>query len=159
MSEIRIFSFNFPPKQWAFCNGQFLPINQNQALFSLLGTMYGGNGQTTFALPNLQGRVPIHVGGAFTQGESGGEAAHTLTLSEMPAHNHMVSASSAPASADGPAGNLWANGNQAAYTNVPGGYTQPAGGSPGGRQPGAREPVTLPGAQFLYRADGCFPVP
>ena len=84
MGEIKIVSFNFPPKGWAECNGQFLPINQNQALFSLFGTSYGGNGQTTFALPDLRGRVPVHVGGDLNvQGQRGGEAAHTLIMSEM----------------------------------------------------------------------------
>jgi microcystin-dependent protein len=92
LSEIRIFSFNFPPKGWAFCNGQFLPINQNQALFALLGTTYGGNGQTTFALPNLQGRVPLHVGEGFSLGAAFGEEAHTVTMQEMPKHNHPVNA-------------------------------------------------------------------
>ena len=88
LSEIRVVSFNFAPKGWALCNGQLLPINQNQALFSLLGTTYGGNGQTTFALPNLQGRTPNHVGSGFTLGEAGGETAHTLNISELPAHTH-----------------------------------------------------------------------
>jgi microcystin-dependent protein len=86
-------SFNFPPKGWALCNGQFLPINQNQALFSLLGTMYGGDGRVTFALPDLRGRVPVHVGAGFSQGQSFGEQAHTVTQSEMPAHTHLVTAS------------------------------------------------------------------
>src|SRR5689334_20872092 len=90
LSEIRIFSFNFPPKGWAFCNGQLLPINQNQPLYSLLGTYYGGNGQTNFALPNLQGSVPIHVGGGYTQGERVGEYAHTLSIAEMPQHTHQA---------------------------------------------------------------------
>src|SRR3954471_8913184 len=90
LSEIRIFSFSFPPKGWAFCNGQFLPINQNQALFSLLGTTYGGNGQTTFALPNLQGAIPMHMGSGFTLGQTGGETAHTVTQSEMPQHIHVL---------------------------------------------------------------------
>jgi len=95
MSEIKIMSFNFAPKGWAQCNGQTLPINQNQALFSLLGTMYGGNGQTTFALPNLQGQVPIHIGSEFSvQGQAAGESAHTLIQSEMPQHIHFVNASS-----------------------------------------------------------------
>ena len=93
LSEIRIMSFVFAPKGWALCNGQFLPINQNQALFSLLGTTYGGNGQTTFALPDLRGRTPIHVGGGFTLGQNGGEQAHTLTISELPTHTHVVNAS------------------------------------------------------------------
>jgi microcystin-dependent protein len=90
LSEIRIMSFNFAPKGWATCDGQFLPINQNQALFSLLGTTYGGNGQTTFALPDLRGRSPFHVGNGHTLGERGGEAAHTLNQSEMAAHNHRA---------------------------------------------------------------------
>lgn len=93
LSEIRIFSFNFPPKGWAFCNGQLLPINQNQALFALLGTTYGGNGQTNFALPNLQGRTPIHFGNGHTLGETGGEAAHTLTMNEMTQHTHFAQGS------------------------------------------------------------------
>ena len=88
LSEIRIVSFNFPPKGWAFCNGQTLPINQNQALFSLMGTTYGGDGQTTFKLPNLQGRVPIHMGSSFTEGQVGGEELHTLSVGELPAHVH-----------------------------------------------------------------------
>jgi microcystin-dependent protein len=92
LSEIRIVSFNFAPKGWAMCNGQLLPINQNQALFSLLGTTYGGNGQTTFALPNCQGRVPMHVGQGHLLGEKAGEAIHTLSTSEMPAHAHTVNA-------------------------------------------------------------------
>lgn len=89
ISEIRLVSFNFAPKGWAFCDGQLLPINQNQALFSLIGTFYGGNGTTNFALPNLQGRVPIHMGNGFVIGQSAGEQAHTLTQAEMPAHNHL----------------------------------------------------------------------
>jgi microcystin-dependent protein len=89
LGEIKIISWNFPPKRWAFCDGQFMPINQNQALFSLLGTTYGGNGQTTFALPDFRGRAPIHFGDGFTLGQVGGEAAHTLTQSEMPQHLHI----------------------------------------------------------------------
>src|SRR3954468_12393472 len=94
LGEIKIISWNFAPQGWAFCNGQLLPINQNQALFSLLGTMYGGNGQTTFGLPDLRGRTPIHVGAGWNQGQRGGEESHTVTLSEMPAHSHFLQASS-----------------------------------------------------------------
>src|SRR5437763_16329641 len=90
LGEIRMMSFNFPPKGWAFCNGQTLPINQNQALFSLFGTMYGGNGQTTFALPNFQGRVPLHQGNGFTMGQAGGETAHTLNQGEMAAYKRFA---------------------------------------------------------------------
>jgi microcystin-dependent protein len=97
MTEIKMMSFNFAPKGWAQCNGQLLPINQNQALFSLLGTTYGGNGQTTFALPDLRGKVPIHVGQGFTQGQVGGEFDHTLTTGEMSAHTHLMYAANASA--------------------------------------------------------------
>lgn len=97
LSEIRIMSFDFAPAGWALCDGQFLPINQNQALFSLLGTTYGGNGQTTFALPNLRGRVPIHMGSGHTLGEAGGEQAHTLSLAELPAHVHSLNGSTTQA--------------------------------------------------------------
>lgn len=94
MAEMRIISFNFAPKGWALCNGQLLPINQNQALFSLLGTTYGGNGQTTFALPDLRSRTPIGQGSQFSSlGEKGGQEAHTIIQTEMPAHLHFANAS------------------------------------------------------------------
>ena len=94
LSELRLMSFVFAPKGWALANGQLLPINQNQPLFSLLGTTFGGNGQTTFALPDLRGRTAIHVGNGHTLGEKGGEQSHTLTMGEMPLHPHIVNASS-----------------------------------------------------------------
>jgi len=95
LSEIRIMSFSFAPKGWALCNGQLLPINQNQALFSLLGTTYGGDGRVNFALPNLQGNVPIHMGSGFTLGQKGGEQAHTLSVAEIATHVHTSVGSSA----------------------------------------------------------------
>src|SRR5918911_4287285 len=91
LSEIRMFSFGFPPKGWALCDGQLLPINQNQGLFALLGTTYGGDGRVNFALPDLRGRVPIHTGSGHTLGERAGEQAHTLTISETPTHLHTLS--------------------------------------------------------------------
>src|SRR5947199_7737060 len=93
LSEIKIISWNFAPKGWAFCNGQVLPINQNQALFAILGTTYGGNGQTTFALPNLQGRAPMHMGNGHTQGESAGSTGVAVTTAAMPMHTHTVQSS------------------------------------------------------------------
>ncbi|HWV33532.1 MAG TPA: tail fiber protein [Dyadobacter sp.] len=92
LSEIRIVSFSFAPKGWALANGQLLPINQNQALFSLLGTTFGGDGRLNFALPDFRGRTPIHVGSGHTLGERAGEQAHTLNINELPSHNHNVSA-------------------------------------------------------------------
>ena len=97
LSEIRLMSFVFAPRGWALCNGQLLPINQNQALFSLLGTTFGGDGQVNFALPDLRGRVPIHVGAGHTLGERGGEQAHTLSIAELPTHAHVAQATSASA--------------------------------------------------------------
>ena len=95
MAELRWISFNFAPKGWALCNGQLMQINQNQALFALLGTTYGGNGQTTFALPDIRSRVVVGAGSQFTQGQRGGEEFHTLIQSEMPQHNHVVQESNA----------------------------------------------------------------
>ena len=93
LGEIKIFSIVYAPRGWAQCNGQFLPINQNQALFSLLGTTYGGNGQTTFALPDLRGRVPYHTGDGHTLGEAGGAASATLTIGQLPGHIHTLGCS------------------------------------------------------------------
>ena len=117
LSEIRIMSFGFPPKGWALCNGQLLPINQNQALFSLLGTTYGGDGRVNFALPNLQGQAPIHMGAGQTLGERGGEQGHTLSISEIPTHTHSMNASTAQASTNVPANNtvLSASNPQSVY--------------------------------------------
>ncbi len=114
LSEIRVFSFNFAPRGWALCNGQLLPINQNQALFSLLGTTYGGDGRVNFALPNLQGRTPIHTGGGFTLGQVGGTAAHTLSQSELPTHSHTLNADAAGAALT-PLGNRLGNAGSDVY--------------------------------------------
>ena len=109
LSEIRIMSFNFPPKGWALCNGQLMPINQNQPLFSLLGTTFGGDGRVNFALPNLQGSVPIHVGQGFTLGQKGGEQSHTITMSEMPAHTHFINATTLEGNNAAPTNNILAD--------------------------------------------------
>jgi microcystin-dependent protein len=116
LGELRIMSFNFAPQRWAMCNGQLLPINQNQALFSLLGTMYGGDGRVNFALPDLRGCTPMHVGGGHIQGEKAGEQAHTLSINEMPLHTHVLQASSNNAGTNSPNGNVLANATAVYHT-------------------------------------------
>jgi microcystin-dependent protein len=127
LGEIRVFGFNFPPTGWAQCNGQLLPIAQNQALFSLLGTNYGGNGQTTFGLPDLRERVPMHFGPGHGLASRAGEAAHTLTIAELPTHVHFPSASSADGDTNLPGGHL-----PATAANL---YSPP--GAPATIQPGS----------------------
>src|SRR5262245_42453135 len=108
LSEIRIMSFVFAPKGWALCNGQLLPINQNQGLFSLLGTTFGGDGRVNFGLPDLRGRTPIHVGSGHTLGERGGEQAHTLSIAELPTHVHVANASQTNGDSPFPTGRVLA---------------------------------------------------
>jgi microcystin-dependent protein len=128
LSEIRIMSFGFPPNGWALCNGQLLPINQNQALFSLLGTTYGGDGRVNFGLPNLQGRTPIHMGAGHTLGELGGEQAHTLSISEIPTHEHSLMASSAATGGNANATGRFLGGGNNVY-HAPGNLTSLTPGS------------------------------
>lgn len=111
IGEIRLFANGYAPRGWMFCEGQILPINTNQALYSLLGNVYGGDGQTTFALPDLRGRVPVHVSPNLPLGTSAGEAAHTLTVNEMPQHTHQASGSSVAAANAAPTGGVWATSN------------------------------------------------
>jgi microcystin-dependent protein len=158
LSEIKMFSFNFPPKNWAMCNGQLLPINQNQALFSLLGTTYGGNGVTTFALPNLQGRVPTHFGNSIVLGQAGGEVSHTLITTEMPAHNHTVNASNNNADQPYPTGNLPAKGGSEASFHTASNNIMLAAGisNTGGSQPHQNmSPYTV--LNFCIALIGIFP--
>lgn len=158
LGEIRLMSFSYAPRGWAQCNGQFLPINQNQALFSLLGTMYGGNGQTTFALPDFRGRVPVHVGQGHTQGERGGEYAHTLTLNEMSQHLHLVGANTSGSGGNaGVSGRFLGGGN-----NVYHGFTSPVPMHPqtitntGGSQPHQNTAPFLT-INFCIALQGIFP--
>src|SRR6201985_2368294 len=102
LAQIEIFSFGLAPKGWALCNGQLLPINQNQALFSLLGTTFGGDGRVNFALPNMQGNAPIHVGNGYTLGERAGEQSHTLSIAEIPTHTHVANAANTAPNAGNP---------------------------------------------------------
>jgi microcystin-dependent protein len=134
LSEIRIMSFGFPPKGWALCNGQLLPINSNQALFSILGTTYGGNGNTNFALPNLQGRSPMHRDQSHPLGTAAGESSHTLSVSEMPPHTHPPSGRSTANTAS-PANSTWATAPAPAFAGTPDVVMHPAAiGSTGSGQ-------------------------
>jgi microcystin-dependent protein len=137
LAEIRIFSFNFAPRGWAQCNGQLLPINQNQALFALLGTTYGGNGTTNFGLPDFRSRMPFGYGTTFSLGERGGSENVTLTLTNLPAHTHPVIASNNSATTNDPTGTVWANSTTNPFsTQSPDTPMAPgAMGSVGGNQP------------------------
>lgn len=106
LAEVRMVGFNFAPRGWAFCDGQILPINQNQSLYSLLGTTYGGDGRTSFALPDLRGRVPMHVGNGVTEGQKSGEETHTLSVNEIPQHQHVAQASTNTGSTTNPTGQV-----------------------------------------------------
>ena len=118
LSEIRIMSFGFPPKGWALCDGQLLPINQNQGLFSLLGTTYGGDGRVNFGLPDLRGRTPIHMGSSHTLGERGGEQGHTLSISEIPTHTHSLRGSSDTGTLLIAAGNMYGSSPSLTYNSA-----------------------------------------
>ena len=158
LSEIRIMSFVFAPKGWALCNGQLMPINQNQALFSLLGTTFGGNGQTNFALPDARGRVPIHSGAGFTLGTRGGEDAHTISLAEMPTHVHQEAASTASdGGSNNPSGRFLGSANNVYATPQNLAPFHPATiGNVGGSQPHLNDQPYLT-LSFCIALQGIFP--
>ena len=157
LGEIKIISWNFPPKGWTFCNGQLLPINQNQALFSILGTTYGGDGRVNFALPNLQGRSPVHVGNGIVLGERAGEASHTLNISELPAHNHVPVGNSVQATLTSPVGNLWGLDGSNPFNPTPNAAMNPACILPvGGSQPHENMSPYLV-LNFIIALQGIFP--
>lgn len=159
LAEIRIMSFSYPPKGWAKCDGQLLPINQNQALYSLLGTTFGGDGRVNFALPDLRARSPFHVGGGHTLGERGGEQAHTLSIAELPTHTHALSATSANGATPIPTNAVLAAANNvyAAPSALTG--LQPASVSKaGGSQAHLNMPPFLT-LNFCIALQGIFPSP
>jgi microcystin-dependent protein len=160
LSEIRLMSFVFAPKGWAQCNGQLLPINQNQGLFSLLGTTFGGDGRVNFALPDLRGRVPIHVGSGRVLGESGGAHSHTLSVAELPDHVHAVNAASkATGGSASPSGNVLGGGNNV-YGRTGGDTTLHPGTlqNVGGSQPHLNDQPFLT-INFCIALQGIFPSP
>jgi microcystin-dependent protein len=160
LSEIRLMSFVFAPKGWALCNGQLLPINQNQALFSLLGTTFGGDGRVNFALPDLRGRVPIHVGSGHTLGERGGEQAHTLSISELPTHTHAPLASSVQGNTLEPGDAFWGSNSRRPYSSQGANTAMNAGGctNTGGSQAHLNMQPFLT-LSFCIALQGIFPSP
>jgi len=156
LGEIRIVSFNFAPKGWALCNGQLLPINQNQALFSLLGTTFGGDGRVNFALPDFRGRMPIHVAPGYPLGTRGGAEGHTLSINEMPSHTHVSGATSAVGHATGPTGNAFAASRGSYAAAATAATRTDAITSVGGSQPHLNLPpfITL---NFVIALQGIFP--
>jgi microcystin-dependent protein len=157
LGEIRVFSFGYAPKGWAFCNGQTLPITENQALFALLGTTYGGDGITTFQLPNLQGRMPVHLGTGFAQGQKGGESAHTLISSEMPLHNHLANGVTTNATVAAATGGTWAASTKNPFSAAANTTMAPSGlASTGGGQPHNNLPPYLT-LNFCIALNGIFP--
>jgi microcystin-dependent protein len=138
VGEIRMFGGNFAPAGWMFCEGQLLPISENETLFNLIGTTYGGDGQSTFALPDLRGRLPIHQGNGFTLAESGGTEEVTITISQIPAHSHVPQANSNSGTQTDPTGNVWANSSLGQFDDtatVDGNMAAGALGTTGGSQP------------------------
>ena len=161
LAEIRLTSFAFAPRGWALCNGQLLPINQNQALFALLGTQYGGDGRVTFALPDLQGRAPMHFSAVHPIGQSAGEESHTLTAAEMPAHVHALRASGKAAASSSPAGGVLAapaRGGTPAYAAAANlvALNPAAVAASGGGQPHENRPPWL-AVNFIIALQGIFP--
>jgi microcystin-dependent protein len=156
LGEVKLFAFDFPPRGWATCDGQILSIAQNQALFAILGTTYGGNGQTTFALPDLRGRAPVHFSSSIPLGTLGGEATHTLTIQEMPVHTHAAEGSS-QAGGISPAGNFWGSQSVNPYAGTPNTMMSPgAVSTAGGSQAhDNRQPYLV--TNFCIALQGIFP--
>jgi microcystin-dependent protein len=160
VGEIRMFAGNFAPVGWMFCEGQLLPISENETLFQLIGTTYGGDGQSTFALPDLRGRIPIHQGNGFILAETGGAEEVTLTLNQIPAHTHSFMASSGPGNSNTPGGNVTAESAAVKiyYADEPTVTMAPAVGSVGGSQPHTNfQPYLC--VNFIISLFGIFPSP
>jgi microcystin-dependent protein len=158
LGEIRLFGGNFPPNGWAFCDGQLLSISQYEALFALIGTTYGGNGQTNFALPDLRGRVPAHQGGGFTMGQAAGVEQVTLTAAQLPAHTHTLRATAADGTSADPTNNVWAESDARTFsTAAPDATMHPSTlGAAGGSQPHSNL-MPFVALSFIIALAGIFP--
>jgi microcystin-dependent protein len=158
IGEIRMFGGNFAPAGWAFCDGSLLPISENDTLFQLIGTTYGGDGQSTFALPDLRGRVPIHVGPGFTLGQAAGEETVTLTTAQIPAHTHIPQGNSSPGTQSSPAGGVWAQSTLGQFSAAaPSASMDPGAlGTTGGSQPHDNM-VPFLAVNFILSLFGVFP--
>ena len=159
IGEIRMFGGNFAPAGWAFCNGALLPISENDALFNLIGTTYGGDGQSTFALPNLQSRVPVHVGPGFVQAQAAGVESVTVTINQIPVHTHVAQANSSAGTQTSPSGGVWADSSLGQFDNTnPPDSTMAAGalGTTGGSQPHDNM-VPFLAINFILSLFGIFP--
>ena len=159
IGEIRMFGGNFAPAGWAFCNGALIPISENDALFNLIGTTYGGDGQSTFALPNLQSRVPIHVGPGFAQGQTGGTETVTLTVNQIPSHSHVPQAQSAAGTAASPSNAVWANSSLGQFDNAnpPDSPMDPGALAPSGGSQPHDNMVPFLAVNFILSLFGIFP--
>jgi microcystin-dependent protein len=159
IGEIRIFAGNFAPNGWLFCDGSLLPISQYDTLFQLIGTTFGGDGQQTFQLPDLRGRVPLNQGSGFVMGQAGGQELVTLTTSQLPSHTHVAAGSSVPGNADSPAGaNAWAAVATPLYGAVAPNASMNASAlaATGGNQPHDNMPPFV-GINFIISLFGVFP--
>jgi microcystin-dependent protein len=159
VGEIRMFAGNFAPAGWMFCEGQLLPISENETLFNLIGTTYGGDGQSTFALPDLRGRLPLHFGNGFTLAETGGAEEITLTVNQIPAHSHPLLASSSPGTTAAPQNGVSAKtttGFLYINENPTGNMAPTAIGATGGSQPHTNfQPYLC--VDFIISLFGIFP--
>jgi microcystin-dependent protein len=160
IGEIRMFGGNFAPAGWAFCDGSLLLISDNDALFQLIGTTYGGDGQSTFALPDLRSRVPIHVGPGFTLGQVAGEETVTLTTAQIPAHTHGPQGNSSPGTQSSPAGGVWAQSALGQFSAAAPSLSMDPGalGTTGGSQPHDNM-VPFLAVNFILSLFGVFPSP
>jgi microcystin-dependent protein len=158
VGEIRVFGGSFAPQGWAFCDGQLLAINDNQVLFTLLGTTYGGNGTTTFALPDLRGRIPLHAGGGLVLGQSGGAEQVTLTTAQLPAHSHAMQATAVDGTSADPTNNVWAESDARTFSTAAPDTSMNASSlaSTGGGQP-HNNLMPFVGVSFIISLFGIFP--